>query len=130
MDVGTAIVVAAIIGFAIYSCYKDEVDFDDMRLLPIADAQFKQLQIVGPTPELSFDGNSAEIVHEIRGHFHNRHSNKTVLTSVSRFARNTHGQYFYFHSESEDGPYFKAISQANAKIALKRKYRPPPQHLT
>jgi hypothetical protein len=103
-------------------------EFSDMRLLPIADAQFRQLQVTGPTPEQSFDGRRAEIVLEERGHFHDRNSNKTTLTSVTRFARNDHGEYFYFHSESEDAPYFKHISHANAKIALKRKYVAPPHN--
>jgi hypothetical protein len=38
-----------------------------------------------------------------------------------------HGEYFFFISEGSGRPFFKHVTQGNAKIALGRKYVAPTQ---
>jgi hypothetical protein len=52
-------------------------------------------------------------------------TNIFVLHRVHRFARNAHGEYFFFISEGSGTPFFKHVTQGNAKIALGRKYVAP-----
>ena len=98
---------------------------DDLSILPRAEDEFRALIVDSDFPELCFDGRTAEIVHEHREGFTNRNTNTYTLASVHRFARNAHGEYFFFISEGSGRPLFKHITQANARIALGRKYVAP-----
>jgi hypothetical protein len=100
---------------------------DDLSILPRVEDEFRALIIDSEFPELCFDGRTADIVEERREGFTDRQTNTCILNSVHRFARNAHGEYFFFISEGSGRPFFKHVTQGNAKIALGRKYVAPTQ---
>jgi hypothetical protein len=100
---------------------------DDLSILPRVEDEFRALIIDSEFPELCFDGRTADIVEERREGFTDRQTNTFILNSVHRFARNAHGEYFFFISEGSGRPFFKHVTQGNAKIALGRKYVAPTQ---
>jgi hypothetical protein len=100
---------------------------DDLSILPRVEDEFRALIIDSEFPELCFDGRTADIVDERREGFTDRQSNTYTLLAVHRFARNAHGEYFFFISEGSGRPFFKHVTQGNAKIALGRKYVAPTQ---
>ncbi|QOY93152.1 hypothetical protein IM543_16460 [Massilia sp. UMI-21] len=71
---------------------------------------------------MCFDGRTATIVDERREYLDR--SMRTVLR-VQRYARNPHGEYFFFISEGTGRPFFKHIDQRAAKVALGDRYIPP-----
>lgn len=99
---------------------------DDLRILPLAQEEFRNLVVHHELPELCFDGRTAEIVDERQEGGYVRGSSSFILQSVSRFARNAHGEYFFFMSEGTGKPIFKHVSQSSAKLELGKKYLPPP----
>ncbi len=100
---------------------------DDLSILPRVEDEFRALIVDSEFPELCFDGRTADIVDERREGFTDRQSNTYTLLCVHRFARNAHGEYFFFISEGSGRPFFKHVTQGNAKIALGRKYVAPTQ---
>lgn len=100
---------------------------DDLSILPRVEDEFRALIIDSEFPELCFDGRTADIVDERREGFTDRQTNTYTLLAVHRFARNAHGEYFFFISEGSGRPFFKHVRQGNARIALGRKYVAPPQ---
>lgn len=95
----------------------------DLSILPRVEDEFQTLVVSSDLPELSFDGRTAEIVDDRQeGMWAN---NVYTLHRVHRFARNAHGEYFLFISEGSGRPFFKHVSQKNAKAALGTKYVAP-----
>jgi len=102
---------------------------EDLRLLARIDEEFRMLAVDSEFPELCFDGSTAEIVDERQEGLSDDEAN-LGLVRVHRFARNAHGEYFLFISEGAGKPFFKHVTQANAKLALGSKYvAPAPAHL-
>jgi|GEM_PF-2994155 len=98
---------------------------DDLSLLSRVDEEFRALAVAVEVPELCFDGRTAHIVDERREGFHDSNSGTFTLQRILRFARNAHGEYFFFISEGSGTPFFKHVTQVNAKIALGKKYIAP-----
>ena len=103
--------------------FRRAIKGDDVSILPRAEEEFRTLVINHELPELSFDGNSAEIVKNWREGI--TYNNIYTLHRICRFARNEHGEYFYFMSDGSGRPFFKHVTQVNAKIALGKKYIAP-----
>lgn len=100
---------------------------DDLSILPRVEEEFRALIIVNDSPELNFDGRSAEIVDEHLEGITDSESQTFTLHRVHRFARNAYGEYFFFISEGTGRPFFKHVNHVNARIALGNKYIPPAQ---
>ncbi|MFL6658968.1 MAG: hypothetical protein ACJ8GW_12900 [Massilia sp.] len=99
---------------------------NDLSILPRIEDEFRMLVVDNGPPELCFDGRTAEIVDDRQEGIYDSGSNTTTLRRVHRFARNAHGEYFFFMSEGSGSPYFKHLTQENAKAALGKKYIAPP----
>ena len=97
----------------------------DRRILPLVDAQFRQLHLASEHPAYCFDGASAQVVDESEEVVDDGDGAYRVVR-VFRYARNAHGEYFYFISDGNGKPFFKHVPQANARIVLKKNYIPPP----
>ena len=95
---------------------------DPERVLKLAVEEFRQLRIDADNPAWRFDGSSARIVHE-----RVEYQDKAMITvlRVTRYARNSHGEYFFFMSEGTGRPFFKHIDQPSAKAALGDSYLAP-----
>jgi hypothetical protein len=112
---------AGLIAFTIKLGLKE----NDPNLRSRIEDEFRTLVINSKLPELSFDGRTAEIVDDrVEGEDYETPDNFT-LYRVHRFARNSHGEYFLFISDGSGKPFFKHVSQANARIALGSKYVAP-----
>jgi hypothetical protein len=96
---------------------------DDLNILPRVEEEFRSLIVTSDRPELCFDGRTAEIVDDRQEGI--TENNVFTLQRVHRFARNAHGEYFLMISEGSGRPFFKHVSQVNAKIALGKKYLAP-----
>ncbi len=112
------IVVAALAG---YSNYRYVRGARDVKRL--ADEEFRQIRITEAPPALCFDGRSAEIVAEAVA-YEDKYCIRVL--SVTRYARNAHGEYFFFVSEGRGRAYFKHIEQRAARAALGKRYVAPP----
>lgn len=97
----------------------------DPGIMPRVDEEFRQLCVTGERPEFCFDGSTAQIVKEDEEGVSDGNGAYTLLR-VFRYARNVHGEYFYFISDGSGKPFFKHIPHENARIVLKKKYIPPP----
>jgi hypothetical protein len=95
---------------------------DDLSILPQIENEFRTLVVDGTVPELSFDGRTAEIIDDRQEGIDHDAPGTFTLHRIHRFARNAHGEYFLFISEGSGKPFFKHVSQSNAKIALGSKY--------
>ncbi len=91
-------------------------------VLERAEQEFRQLRIEAADPAMCFDGRSAVIVDERREYFDE--SMRTVVR-IHRYARNAHGEYFFFISEGAGKPFFKHVEQRIAKVALGKRYVAP-----
>lgn len=103
--------------------FQRDVACGENSVMPRVDEEFRALRIDHPDPARAFDGRSAEVVED-------RLEGVTVndiyeLVRVHRFARNGHGEYFFFISDGSGKPFFKPVSQLNARIASGKKYRAP-----
>lgn len=98
---------------------------DDLSVLPRVENEFRKLIVTNELPELCFDGRTAEIVDERQEGFTDSDSQTFTLHRIHRFARNAHGEYFFFVSEGSGRPLFKHVTQVNAKMALGSKYVAP-----
>jgi hypothetical protein len=103
--------------------YRRAMQGDDLSILPRVEDEFRTLVIENAVPALCFDGRTAEIVDERREGIFD--SGSYTLRRIHRFARNGHGEYFYFVSEGVGTPLFKHLSHINAEIALGKKYVAP-----
>lgn len=114
------IVIAALAGYSNYRYVRGARDVKSA-----AEEEFRQILIKGAPPELSFDGGSAEIVDESVS-YHDKY--RIRVLSVTRYARNAYGEYFFFASEGRGKPVFRHIEQRVAKAALGKRYVAPPGH--
>ena len=103
--------------------YRLIVDNRGTRILPQVDEEFRQIRYEAEDARLAFDGSSAQLVHEAREY---EDKYQRTLIRVTRYARNAHGEYFYFMSEGTGRALFRHISHAAAEAALGRKYIAPP----
>lgn len=87
-----------------------------------AEQEFRALRLEASDATLCFDGRSATVVHEQRDYLDKWM--RTVIR-IQRYARNEHGEYFFFMSEGTGKPLFKHVGQASAKAALGSKYIAP-----
>lgn len=89
----------------------------------VAESAYLALSIPATDPRFSFDGNTAQVVHEIeqieesRGVF--------LAYALTRVARNGRGEYFWFHFRTDSPSLFKHLDQDRAKLLLKQKYVAP-----
>jgi len=121
---GPGLLLALVVsGAAGYLQYRLIVDNRGTQILPQVDEEFRQIRYKAEDPRLAFDGGSAQLVHEAR-EYEDRY--QRTLIRVTRYARNAHGEYFYFMSEGTGKALFRHISQAAAEAALGRKYISPP----
>lgn len=111
------IVAAAAVGYSNYRYARGARD-----VVRLADEEFRQILITGAPPALCFDGRSAEIVVESVSY---RDASRIRVLSVTRYARNAHGEYFFFMSEGAGKPLFRHIEQHAAKAALGKRYVAP-----
>lgn len=117
--------IALVVGIAVaavaaYSNYRYARGARDIARM--ADEEFRQILITEGPPELCFDGRSAEIVVE-RVSYQDKY--RIRVLSVTRYARNACGEYFFFVSEGTGRPLFRHIEQRAAKAALGRRYIAP-----
>jgi hypothetical protein len=118
--------VVLLFGFIVWISVRNirlELRGDDLSILPRAEEEFRTLVVNNEFPELSFDGRTAEVVDDRQEGISD--NGTYTLHRVLRFARNEYGEYFYFISEGDGTPFFKHVTQANAKIALGKKYIEP-----
>lgn len=87
---------------------------------PYALDAFNTLSLLSNNARFQFDGKSAQVVEEkeaieqIRGAF--------LAYTLTRIARNSAGEYFWFYFRTDSPPQLKHIDQARAKTLLKGKY--------
>jgi hypothetical protein len=98
---------------------------DDLSILPRVEEEFRTLVVDSAFPERCFDGRTATIVDERQEGMIDEGSGTFTLHRVHRFARNAHGEYFFFISEGSGRPFFKHVTHVNAKAALGKKYTAP-----
>ncbi|MCD2518623.1 hypothetical protein LQ564_20195 [Massilia sp. G4R7] len=110
-------------GIAGYLQYRNLKKNRGPGIVPRVDEEFRQVRFDASDPRLAFDGRTARVVHEWR-EYADRY--QTELIRITRYARNPHGEYFYFMSEGKGNPLFRHISQAAAQAALGKKYVAPP----
>lgn len=123
-----AILLFFVLGFCAWRAVKifqNAARGDDLSVLPRIENEFHSLIVTNELPELCFDGRTAEIVDERQEGFTDSDSQTFTLHRLHRFARNAHGEYFFFVSEGSGRPFFKHVTQVNAKIALRSKYVAP-----
>jgi hypothetical protein len=126
MNIVLVLLLLALCSWIAVRNFRRAVRGDDLRILPRVEEEFRTLIVNSEVPELCFDGRTAEIVDDRQeGIFDS--SNGYTLLRVNRFARNAHGEYFFFMSEGAGSPFFKHVTQVNAKIALGKKYTAPAQ---
>lgn len=98
---------------------------DDLSLLPKIEEEFRTLVVNSELPELRFDGRTAEVVDDRQEGMIDEDTGSFTLHRVHRFARNSHGEYFFLISEGSGKPFFKHVTHVNARIALGKKYVAP-----
>lgn len=105
--------------------FRRAVRGDDLSILPQVETEFHTLVVNNELPQLCFEGRTAQVVDDRQEGITDSGSDTFRLVRVHRFARNAHGEYFLFISEGSGRPFFKHVSQVNAKIALGKKYVAP-----
>jgi hypothetical protein len=98
---------------------------DDLSLLPKIEEEFRTLVVDSEVPELRFDGRTADVVDDRQEGMMDEGTGAFTLHRVHRFARNSHGEYFFLISEGSGKPFFKHVTHVNARIALGKKYVAP-----
>ena len=98
---------------------------NDLSLLPKIEEEFRTLVVNSELPELCYDGGTAEVVDDRQEGITDEGTGAFTLHRVHRFARNSHGEYFFLISEGSGKPFFKHVSHVNARIALGKKYVAP-----
>jgi len=84
---------------------------------------FNALSVPSNNALFQFDGRTAQVVEEkeiieqIKGAF--------LAYTLTRIARNSAGEYFWFHFRTGSLPQLKHIDQPRAKVLLKGKYLAP-----
>lgn len=119
--------IALVVGIAMaaaaaYSNYRYARGARDV--VRLADEEFRQILVKGAPQELCFDGRSAEIVVESVSY---QDKYRIRVLSVTRYARNAFGEYFFFVSEGTGRPLFRHIEQRAARAALGDRYIAPGQ---
>jgi hypothetical protein len=121
--VGIVLIFAYIVWSSVHN-FRRAMQGDDLSVLVRAEEEFRALLVHHELPEFCFDGRTAQVIRDSTEGL-NDSSGVYTLHRICRFARNTHGEYFYFMSEGSGRPFFKHVSQGTAKIALGKKYIPP-----
>lgn len=119
---GTEACLLAGLAYEGYRHIKRSLAGEDLQTLPSINAQFRQLVVEGPSEELSFNGSEAEIVDDTPEYFYRGELGPKTLLRIQRYARNRHGEYFFFISDGTNKPLFKHVPHTVAKVALKEKY--------
>lgn len=114
----------SIIGIAV-SRTKGLAHEQEHGVLTRINEEFRTLVVNSTVPNLRFDGRASEIVDEQQEHHTDGETNASTLVRVQRFAKNEYGEYFFFISEGNGRPFFKHVSQTNARLALGKKYVAP-----
>lgn len=101
-------------------------DKDLSRYREEAKEQFRAYRAKSSDARFVFNGADAEIVKEEESIIGDEDDDLVVQYSLTCFARNAAGEYFMFVSNQNGKPFFKHVSQSNAKIALGKIYLSPP----
>lgn len=120
MELTAFLIGIAVAGAAGYVNYRYQQRY--RGLLARAEEEFRQLRIEAADPAMRFDGRTAVVVDERREYL--ERTMQTVVR-VQRYARNAHGEYFFFISEGAGRPFFKHIEQRAALAALGERYIAP-----
>ncbi len=92
----------------------------------IATAQFTAYCVKSDDEKFQFDGQSAVVVSESES-IQRDDAGIVASYSLTRFARNSAGEYFMFISNPVAKPFFKHVEHRIARVVLKDRYVPPPQ---
>jgi hypothetical protein len=85
---------------------------------------FYQISLDADIPKYSFSGKTAEIVSD---HEALKVTNGIVFgLTLTRFARNSYGEYFFYMADGESMKLFKHVEHNSARAILKDKYVAPP----
>ncbi|RZA32216.1 MAG: hypothetical protein EOP92_27175 [Lysobacteraceae bacterium] len=120
MSIAALLVGIAVSAAAGYTNYRYVRRYDG--LVGRVEEEFRGLRLEAADPAMCFDGRTAAIVREQREY--SDRDMRTVIR-IQRYARNGHGEYFFFISEGNGRPYFKHIGHSAAKVALGSSYVPP-----
>ncbi|MBL8428710.1 MAG: hypothetical protein JNJ95_02285 [Dechloromonas sp.] len=108
-------------GLLVYLFSKDRRYKETYR--PSALEAFNALSLASDNPLFQFEGKAAQIVEEkevieqMKGVY--------LAYTLTRIARNSSGEYFWFYFRADSAPVLKHIEQSRAKVLLKRKYLAP-----
>lgn len=87
------------------------------RIAPLVENRFALLSAPAENPRFSFDGETAETVHDF-AMWEGESGNDRV--SLNRICKNTHGEYFHVIISSEDdSTYINHLTAERAALALK-----------
>ncbi|MCL2636435.1 MAG: hypothetical protein FWD50_07420 [Betaproteobacteria bacterium] len=87
---------------------------------PSALDAFNSLSIHSSDPRFQFDGKTGQIVEEIEGVEESQ--GNFIAYTLTRIAKNSFGEYFWFYFRTDSPLLFKHIEQSRAKVLLKKKY--------
>lgn len=112
---------------------KFDPDYRKQRLAALK--EFHNFKTSSANTSLVFDGAKANIIHEKSD---SSSDMQTMTLSNYRksiyiftfYVQNEEGEYFMYVSNHNAAPYFKHISQSNAKIVLGKKYLAPSNEKT
>lgn len=85
-----------------------------------ANDAFLKLRIEASSPTLTFCGTTAQVLNEVEEVEQSRGA--LLAYQLTRIARNSAGEYFYFVFRSDSKPYFKHLPQGTAKALLGSRY--------
>lgn len=86
----------------------------------LANEAFHNLRIEASSPTLAFFGATAQVLSEVEEVEQSRGA--LLAYQLTRVARNSAGEYFYFVFRSDSKPYFKHLPQGSAKALLGSRY--------
>jgi len=85
-----------------------------------ANEAFHNLRIEASSPSLAFCGATAQVLSEVEEVEQSRGA--LLAYQLTRIARNSAGEYFYFVFRSDSKSYFKHLPQGTAKALLGSRY--------
>lgn len=123
MDVVILVTLVSLAAWAVVHDFWPTPKRVDMSVMAQLEGEFRKIVVKSTLAEMCFDGSTADVVDD---HLEGLNDNNSfILQRVHRFARNTHGEYFYCVLEGTGNPFVKYVTQANAKAALGKKYVAP-----